>query len=196
MPIKRVLITHTSRKSFLGKGLEHYLRNRLRSVSLAVPKIDHGKISSHIISQNIVDCEVPKFCEIFCEILISQNIICFRKILWKDFSKIFSKIVFLISKSFFILLENTYCKRILSRIFEEFYTAASRIIRMFENFILSWTLAVYKLFSLRFYFLKIQSLLFLFKKVLHGFKPCSIRKKKARDFIYSNRVQLGKGMFS
>ena len=100
MPIKRVLTTHTSRKGFLGKGLEHYLRNRLRLVSLTVPKINHSKISSHIIFQNIVDCEVPRFCEIFCEILISQNIICFGKILWKDFSKIFSKIVFLISKSF------------------------------------------------------------------------------------------------
>ena len=79
MPIKRVLTTHTSRKYFLGKGLEHYLRNRLRSVSLAVLKIDLGKINSHIIFQNIVDCEVPRFCEIFCEILISQNIICFEK---------------------------------------------------------------------------------------------------------------------
>ena len=77
MPIKRVLITDTSRKGSFGKGLERCLRNRLRSVSLTVPKIDHGKISSHIISQNIVDCEVPRFCEIFCEILITQNIICF-----------------------------------------------------------------------------------------------------------------------
>ena len=65
MPIERVLTTHTSRKVFLGKGLEHYLRNRLRSMSLAIPKIDLGKISSHIIFQNIVDCEVPTFCENF-----------------------------------------------------------------------------------------------------------------------------------
>ena len=79
MPIKRVLITHTSRKGFLEESLEHYLRNRLRTVSLAVPKIDHGKIRSHKIFQNVVDCEVPRFCEIFCEILISQNIICFGK---------------------------------------------------------------------------------------------------------------------
>jgi len=79
MPIKRVLIAHTSRKGFLGKGLEHYLRNRLRTVSLTVPKIDHGKIRSHKIFQNVVDCEVPRFCEIFREILISQNIICFGK---------------------------------------------------------------------------------------------------------------------
>ena len=75
MPTKKVLIKHIFRKGFLGKGLEYYLKNRLRSVSLAVPKIDHGKIRSHKIFQNIVDCEVPKFCEIFCEILISQNII-------------------------------------------------------------------------------------------------------------------------
>jgi len=81
MTIKRVLTTHTSRKGFLEKGLEYYLRNRLRLVSLTVSKTDHGKISSHIIFQNIVDCEVIRFCEIFCEILISQNIICFGKIL-------------------------------------------------------------------------------------------------------------------
>ena len=78
MPTKRVS-THALKQGFLGKGLEHYLRNRLRSVSLAVPKTDHDKINSHIIFQNIVDCEVPRFCEIFCEILISQNIICFGK---------------------------------------------------------------------------------------------------------------------
>ena len=72
MPIKKVLIKHILRKGFLGKGLEYYLRNRLRSVSLAVPKTDHGKIRSHIISQNIMDCEIPRFCEIFCEILVSQ----------------------------------------------------------------------------------------------------------------------------
>ena len=79
MPIKRVLTTHTSRKGFLGKGLQHYLKNRLRSVSLAIPQIDYGKLRSHKISQNIVDCEVPRFCEIFYKILISQNIICFGK---------------------------------------------------------------------------------------------------------------------
>ena len=79
MPIKKVLVKHILRKGFLGKGLEHYLRNRLRSVSLPIPKIDHGKIRSHKISQNIVDYEVPRFCKIFCEILISQNIICFGK---------------------------------------------------------------------------------------------------------------------
>jgi len=73
MPIKKVLIKHILRKCFLAKGLEHYLINRLRSVSLAVPKIDHGKIKSHKNSQNIVDCEVPRFCEIFCEILMSHN---------------------------------------------------------------------------------------------------------------------------
>ena len=79
MPIKKVLIKHILRKGFLEKGLEHYLRNRLRSVSLTVFKIDHCKIRSHKISQNIMNCEVPRFCEIFCEILISQNIICFGK---------------------------------------------------------------------------------------------------------------------
>jgi len=79
MPIKKVLIKHILRKGFLGKGLEHYLRNKLKSMSLAVLKIDHGKIRSHKIYQNIVDCEVLRFCEIFYEILISQNIICFGK---------------------------------------------------------------------------------------------------------------------
>ena len=33
---------HTQRKCFLGKGIEHYLRNRLRSGFLAVPKLKHG----------------------------------------------------------------------------------------------------------------------------------------------------------
>jgi len=79
MKIKKVFIKHILRKGFLGKDLEHYLKNRLRSVSVAVPKIDHGKIRSHKIFQNIVDCEVLRFYEIFCEILISQKIICFGK---------------------------------------------------------------------------------------------------------------------
>ena len=59
MSIKKVLIKYIHRKCFLGKDLEHYLRNRLRLVSLAVPKTDYVKIRSHIIFQNIVDCEVP-----------------------------------------------------------------------------------------------------------------------------------------
>ena len=42
MPIKKVLITHTLRKGFLEKGLEQYLRNMRRSVSLAAPKLKHG----------------------------------------------------------------------------------------------------------------------------------------------------------
>ena len=46
MLINKVLITHTLRKGFLGKGLEHYLRNRLRLVSLAVPKLKHGSYQS------------------------------------------------------------------------------------------------------------------------------------------------------
>ena len=54
MPIKKVLIKHTFRKGFLEKGSEHYIRNRLRSVSLAVPKIKHDKISSHM--------RFPKYC--------------------------------------------------------------------------------------------------------------------------------------
>ena len=85
MQIKKVLIKHILRKGFLGKGLEHYLRNRLRSVFLAVPKIDHGKVRSHKISQNIMDYRVPRFCEIFCEILISQkNKMCFWKIYFEN----------------------------------------------------------------------------------------------------------------
>jgi len=177
MPIKRVLITHTSRKGFLGKGLEHYLRNGLRSVSLAVPKIDHRKISSHIIFQNIMDCEVPRFCEIRCEILISQNIMCFGKILWKDFSKIFSKIVSLISKSFLFFWKILIAKGFWAEFFEEFYTAASRIIGMFENFILSWILACTNYFLLD----------FLFCKFKVSFS-CSKRFYRA-----SSHVQLGKG---
>ena len=54
MPIKKGLIKHTLRKGFLGKGLEYYLRNRLRTVSLAAPKLKHGKVSSHI--------RLPKYC--------------------------------------------------------------------------------------------------------------------------------------
>ena len=42
MLIKKVLIIHTLKKGFLEKGLEHYLRNRLRSMSLTVPKLKHG----------------------------------------------------------------------------------------------------------------------------------------------------------
>ena len=53
MPIKKVLITHTLRKGFFEKGLEHYLRNRLRSVSLAVPKLNTAAIKLH---------KIPKFC--------------------------------------------------------------------------------------------------------------------------------------
>ena len=39
MPIKKVLVKHILRKGFLGKGLEHYLRNRLRIVFKAIPNI-------------------------------------------------------------------------------------------------------------------------------------------------------------
>ena len=54
MKIKKVFIKHILRKGFLGKDLEHYLRNRLRSVSLAVPKIDLGK--------NQLSYNFPKYC--------------------------------------------------------------------------------------------------------------------------------------
>jgi len=64
MPIKRVSIKHLLRRGFLEKGLEHYLRNRLRTVFKAIP-------------ENIEDFEVSRCCEIFRDILISQNIICF-----------------------------------------------------------------------------------------------------------------------
>ena len=40
MPIKRISTTHVLRKGFLGKGLEHYLKNRLRTMSHAVPKLN------------------------------------------------------------------------------------------------------------------------------------------------------------
>ena len=42
MPNKKVQITHTKRKDFLGKSLEHYLKNRLRSVYPADPIFIHG----------------------------------------------------------------------------------------------------------------------------------------------------------
>ena len=53
MPIKRVLTTHTLRKGFLGKCLEHYLRNRLRTMFQVDPKLN-TKISGHI--------KTPKYC--------------------------------------------------------------------------------------------------------------------------------------
>ena len=90
---------------------------------LAVPKTDHGKIRSHIISQNIVDCEVPKFCEIFCEILISQNIICFgkycEKISWKY---LFGKIAFYL-KIFFSFWKILLAKGVwVEKVLEKFST--------------------------------------------------------------------------
>ena len=42
MPNKKALITDTLRKGFLRKDLEHYLRTKLRSGSIAVPKLKHG----------------------------------------------------------------------------------------------------------------------------------------------------------
>jgi len=142
MPIKKVLIKHILRKGFFGKGLEHYLKNRLRSVSLAVPKIDHGKIGSHKISQNIVDCEVSRFCAIFYRILISQNIICFgkycQKIPWK----------YLIQKIGFYL-----------KIFLSFWKilVAKGV----------WVEKVLEKFSTRLRIELGKSFLFLFKEVLH-----------------------------
>ena len=135
------------------------LRNRLRSVSLAVPKIDHGKIRSHKISQNIVDCEVPRFCEIFCEILISQNIKCFgkycEKISWKY---LFEKILFY--PKIFLSFWKVLLHRPLSwkGFWKAFYTVANKFYFHLKSN------CVQIVFPQGFYFLKIQSFLFLFKK--------------------------------
>jgi len=59
MSNNRVLITHTLRKYFLGKSLEHYLRNRLRIMSQAVPKLN-VVISGLIKFLNILDYKVPR----------------------------------------------------------------------------------------------------------------------------------------
>ena len=53
MPIKRVLTTHAPRKGFLEKGLEHYLKNRLRTMSQIVPKLNTVNIRAH---------KIPKYC--------------------------------------------------------------------------------------------------------------------------------------
>ena len=65
MPIKRVLITHTLRKGFLGKDLEHYLRNRLRTMFLAVPKLILA-ISGLIKFLNISNYKISRSYGIFC----------------------------------------------------------------------------------------------------------------------------------
>jgi len=54
MPIKRILITHTLSKGCLGKGLEHYRKNRLRSMTQDVPKLNHDNYQDRI--------KIPKFC--------------------------------------------------------------------------------------------------------------------------------------
>jgi len=138
MPIKKVLIKPIVRKDFLEKGLEHYLRNKLRSVSLAVPKIDHSKIRSHKIYQNIVDCEVPRFCKIFYENLISQNIICFGKYCEKISSKyLFGKIAFYL-KIFLSFWKILVAKGVwVEKVFGKLSTWLQ------INFI--WSLTVYKL---------------------------------------------------
>jgi len=65
MPNKRILITHTLRKGFLGKGLEHYSRNRLRSMFLAVPKLISA-ISGLIKFLTMLDYKIPRHYGIFC----------------------------------------------------------------------------------------------------------------------------------
>jgi len=65
MPKKRILIIHTLRKGFLGKGLEHYPRNRVRSMFVAVPKLISA-ILGLIIFLNVSDYKIPRFYGIFC----------------------------------------------------------------------------------------------------------------------------------
>ena len=65
MPIKRVLTTHTSRKGFLEKGLEHYLRNRLRTMSQVVLKLNTANIRSHKNSQILWTMKFQDFVKYF-----------------------------------------------------------------------------------------------------------------------------------
>jgi len=48
-------------------------------VSKCVPNSKHDKDQGTRNFPNIKDCEVLRFCEIFCDILMSQNKICFGK---------------------------------------------------------------------------------------------------------------------
>jgi len=66
-------------KGFLGKGFVRYLRDMQRTVSKGVPNSKHGKDQGTRNFLNIENCEVPRFCEIFCGILMSRNKIYFGK---------------------------------------------------------------------------------------------------------------------
>ena len=65
MPTKRVSTTHALRKGFLGKGLEHYLRNRLRTMSQVDPKLNTANIKSHKNSQILWTMKFQDFVEYF-----------------------------------------------------------------------------------------------------------------------------------
>jgi len=64
MPIKRVSIKHLG-KFFFGKSFEHYLRNKLRTVSKGIRDSKYGKDQGTRKFLNIEDYEVPRFCELF-----------------------------------------------------------------------------------------------------------------------------------
>ena len=75
MPIKRVWTTHALRKCFLEKGLEHYLRNKLRTMSQVVPKLNTTNIRAHKNSQILWTMRFEDFVEYFVKNLIR----CFGK---------------------------------------------------------------------------------------------------------------------
>ena len=83
MPNKKVLIAHLQRKGFLGKNLEHCLRNKMRSMYPADPIFMHGSSKS----QKFISLEnfsVARFCGIFEDLKNPK----FHLILKKDFLKI------------------------------------------------------------------------------------------------------------
>ena len=71
MPNKKVLITHTQRKGFLGKSLEHCLRNKLRSMYRADPTFMDGGFKSQKFP-SLVNFSVAKFGGILDDLLISK----------------------------------------------------------------------------------------------------------------------------
>jgi len=118
--MKRVSIKHLLRKGFFfEKGFEHYLRNMQRTVSKGVPNCKHGKDQGTRNFPNIENCEVPRFCEIFCGILMSRKKIYFGKyserISWKY---LFGKIAF--NFKIFLSLSKYFITRIYwAEIFEK-----------------------------------------------------------------------------
>ena len=125
MPIKRILITHTLRKCFFGKGLEHYLRNRLRTMSQVVPKLKTANIRTHENSQKLWIVKFQDFVNILWNPDKPKSN--FGKYCENNSWKYPFKRLLLIPKSFSAFGKFLLQKDIELRFFEKFHTVVNQV---------------------------------------------------------------------